>query len=169
MNKFIFITGTILVSFILTVSTFPLGSFSPDWTQLFLIYWIIAIPMSIGLFSSWIIGVLIDVIMGSTLGINAISCIILTYFRNSIFGFLKGQNKEEQLNNDYSIKGLGVPYFSILVLVCATLYSTCYFFFSAPEWLFFWKNITRILGSSLLSTSIILSINVLFLKSYRTT
>ena len=68
MNKFLSITGTILVSFILTVSTFPLGSFAPDWTQLFLIYWIIAIPMSIGLFSSWIIGILVDVIMGSTLG-----------------------------------------------------------------------------------------------------
>ena len=84
MNKFIFITGTILVSFILTVSTFPLGSFSPDWTQLFLIYWIIAIPMSIGLFSSWIIGVLIDVIMGSTLGINALMFTMVTYLISMI-------------------------------------------------------------------------------------
>ena len=84
MNKFIFITGTILISFVLTVSTFPLGSFSPDWTQLFLIYWIIAIPMSIGLFSSWIIGVLIDVIMGSTLGINALMFTMVTYLISMI-------------------------------------------------------------------------------------
>ena len=84
MNKFLSITGTILVSFILTVSTFPLGSFAPDWTQLFLIYWIIAIPMSIGLFSSWIIGILVDVIMGSTLGINALMFTMVTYLISMI-------------------------------------------------------------------------------------
>ena len=84
MNKFLFIVGTILVSFILTVSTFPLGSFSPDWTQLFLIYWIIAIPMSIGLFSSWIVGILVDVIMGSTLGINALMFTMVSYLISMI-------------------------------------------------------------------------------------
>ena len=84
MNKFLSITGTILVSFILTVSTFPLGSFAPDWTQLFLIYWIIAIPMSIGLFSSWIVGILVDVIMGSTLGINALMFTMVTYLISMI-------------------------------------------------------------------------------------
>ena len=84
MNKFLSITGTILVSFILTVSTFTLGSFAPDWTQLFLIYWIIAIPMSIGLFSSWIVGILVDVIMGSTLGINALMFIMINYLISMI-------------------------------------------------------------------------------------
>ena len=84
MNKFIAILGTILLSFILTVSTFTLGTFSPDWTQLFLIYWILATPMNIGLFSSWTIGLLVDVIMGSTLGINALMYTIVSYLISKI-------------------------------------------------------------------------------------
>ena len=84
MNKIIAILGTILLSFILTVSTFTLGTFSPDWTQLFLIYWILATPMNIGLFSSWTIGLLVDVIMGSTLGINALMYTIVSYLISKI-------------------------------------------------------------------------------------
>ena len=84
MNKFIAILGTILLSFILTVSTFTLGTFSPDWIQLFLIYWILATPMNIGLFSSWTIGLLVDVIMGSTLGINALMYTIVSYLISKI-------------------------------------------------------------------------------------
>ena len=72
MNKSIIILGTLLISIVLTISTFPLGAFSPEWTQLFLIYWILALPMSIGLFTSWMIGLLMDVALSSTLGINAL-------------------------------------------------------------------------------------------------
>ena len=79
MNKFIIILITFLVSIILTISTFPLGGFSPKWTQLFLIYWILALPMSIGLFTSWLVGLLIDVVLGSTLGVNALMYTITSY------------------------------------------------------------------------------------------
>ena len=80
MNKFIIILGTLLISIVLTISTFPLGAFSPEWTQLFLIYWILALPMSIGLFTSWMIGLLMDVALGSTLGINALMYTAVSYF-----------------------------------------------------------------------------------------
>lgn len=66
------------------LSTFTLGSFSPDWTQLFLIYWVLATPMNIGLFSSWIIGLLVDVIIGSTLGINALMYTIVSFLITKI-------------------------------------------------------------------------------------
>ena len=80
MNKFIIILGTLLISIVLTISTFPLGAFSPEWTQLFLIYWILALPMSVGLFMSWMIGLLMDVALGSTLGINALMYTAVSYF-----------------------------------------------------------------------------------------
>ena len=79
MNKFIIILGTLLISIVLTISTFPLGAFSPEWTQLFLIYWIVALPMSVGLFTSWLVGLLIDVVLGSTLGVNALMYTIASY------------------------------------------------------------------------------------------
>ena len=79
MSKFFAILISLIFSVILTISTFPLGSFSPDWTQLFLIYWILAAPLSIGLLSSWVVGLVLDVVLGSTLGINALMYTIISY------------------------------------------------------------------------------------------
>ena len=79
MSKFFVILLSLIFSVILTISTFPLGSFSPDWTQLFLLYWILAVPLSIGLLSSWICGLVLDVVLGSTLGINALMYTIISY------------------------------------------------------------------------------------------
>jgi rod shape-determining protein MreD len=79
MSKFFVILLSLIFSVILTISTFPLGSFSPDWTQLFLLYWILAVPLSIGLLSSWIVGLVLDVVLGSTLGINALMYTIISY------------------------------------------------------------------------------------------
>ena len=61
MNNFIVITLSLLLSIILTITTFPLGYFAPDWIHLFLIYWILATPGSIGLFTVWMTGLLVDV------------------------------------------------------------------------------------------------------------
>ena len=79
MSKFFAILLSLIFSVILTISTFPLGSFSPYWTQLFLLYWILAVPLSIGLLSSWIVGLVLDVVLGSTLGINALMYTIISY------------------------------------------------------------------------------------------
>ena len=56
MNNFIIITLSLLLSIVLTITTFPLGYFAPDWIHLFLIYWILATPSSIGLLTAWVIG-----------------------------------------------------------------------------------------------------------------
>ena len=89
MSKLLAILLTILLSFVLMLSTFTLGSFSPDWTQLFLIYWVLATPMNVGLFSSWIIGLLVDVIIGSTLGINALMYTMVSYLITKIYHIVR--------------------------------------------------------------------------------
>ena len=89
MNKYIIILGTLLISIVLTISTFPLGAFSPEWTQLFLIYWILVLPTSIGLFTSWMIGLLMDVALSSTLGINALIYTSVSYLIFKIHHILR--------------------------------------------------------------------------------
>ena len=79
MSSFFVITLSLLLSIILTITTFPLGYFSPDWIHLFLIYWILATPGSIGLFTVWMIGLLVDVVLGSTLGVNALVYSLIAY------------------------------------------------------------------------------------------
>ena len=80
LNNFFVIIISLLVAVMLTITTFPLGPFAPDWIQLFLIYWIIALPLSIGMLSSWIIGLLVDVVMGSTLGISQFPILVVLRF-----------------------------------------------------------------------------------------
>ena len=79
MNNFIIITLSLLLSIVLTITTFPLGYFAPDWIHLFLIYWILATPGSIGLFVAWMIGIIVDVVLGSTLGVNALLYSLIAY------------------------------------------------------------------------------------------
>ena len=79
MNSFLVISISFLISIALTISTFPLGSFSPDWIHLFLIYWLLATPKSVGLIISWLIGITVDVVVGSTLGANALAYVIISY------------------------------------------------------------------------------------------
>ena len=79
MSSFFVVTLSLLLSIILTISTFPLGYFSPDWIHLFLIYWILATPGSIGLVTAWVIGLLVDVVLGSTLGVNALVYSLIGY------------------------------------------------------------------------------------------
>tara|TARA_B100001559_G_scaffold288979_1_gene267045 strand:- start:112 stop:582 length:471 start_codon:yes stop_codon:yes gene_type:complete len=88
-NKFVTILLTLLLSIILTISTFPLGVFSPEWTQLFLIYWILALPMSVGMFTSWLIGLLIDVVLGSTLGVNALMFTLTSFIVLKIHNIIR--------------------------------------------------------------------------------
>ena len=71
MNNPLVIILSTFFSVILTISTFPLGYFSPDWIFLVIIYWIIAVPGMYGFFVIWLIGIITDVAVGSTLGMNA--------------------------------------------------------------------------------------------------
>ena len=79
MSSFFVVTLSLLFSIVLTITTFPLGYFSPDWIHLFLIYWILATPASISLVTVWVIGLLVDVVPGSTLGVNALVYSLIGY------------------------------------------------------------------------------------------
>tara|TARA_B100000902_G_C27315057_1_gene920732 strand:+ start:521 stop:988 length:468 start_codon:yes stop_codon:yes gene_type:complete len=79
MNNAAIILLSTLVSIILTISTFPLGHFSPDWMYLFIIYWILAIPGLYSLLGIWFIGLLADVTLGATLGLNGLVYVIISF------------------------------------------------------------------------------------------
>ncbi len=79
MNNFLVIFIGTIVSVLLTITTFPLGNYAPDWIFLFIIYWLIAIPTLYSYPLIWFIGILADVTLGSTLGMNALSFLLLSY------------------------------------------------------------------------------------------
>lgn len=79
-NNFI-IWLTLLVSLLLTIMPLPilLDSFRPNWTLLVLSYWCLALPNRVNVLTAWLIGLVVDILLGSVLGINAFACAIVIY------------------------------------------------------------------------------------------
>jgi len=70
-----------LVAMILTSLPLPEGAiiYRPDWMALALIYWCMALPERIGIFTGWLLGLVLDVMYGSLLGQNAMALSIIAY------------------------------------------------------------------------------------------
>ena len=89
MNSSLVIILSTFLSVILTISTFPLGYFSPDWIFLIIIYWIIAVPNMYNFFVIWLIGIITDVAVGSTLGMNALIYVFLLFIVKKLYKSLR--------------------------------------------------------------------------------
>ena len=69
------IVASILVALILVIMPLPLTvkPYRPDWLLLVLTYWTMALPHRISVGTAWLCGLLVDVLLGSTLGIHALA------------------------------------------------------------------------------------------------
>jgi rod shape-determining protein MreD len=53
--------------------------YRPHWVTLILIYWCLALPHRVGIFTGWFIGFLLDIHMGSILGQHALALATIAY------------------------------------------------------------------------------------------
>ncbi len=53
--------------------------FRPDWVALVMIYWVMALPESVGVTVAWIFGLLLDVTQGAILGQHALGMVLVAY------------------------------------------------------------------------------------------
>ena len=89
MNNFLIILSSFVIALLITTMTFTFGVFSPDWIQLVLIYWLLAVPSVIGLIGSWFIGIIADVTLGSTLGMHALTYVGISFIIMQSYKFLR--------------------------------------------------------------------------------
>jgi len=89
MNNFLIILVTLVIALALTIITFVFGEYSPDWLYLVVIYWILAVPNSIGLTTSWFIGLLTDVAFGTILGSNALTFVLIAFIITKTYKFVR--------------------------------------------------------------------------------
>ncbi len=54
-------------------------AYRPEWMVLTLIYWLLRHPERIGLLSAFLIGMLMDVLSSTYLGVHIIACCIISY------------------------------------------------------------------------------------------
>jgi len=58
--------------------------YRPEWVPMVLIYWIMALPYRVGIGWAWLVGIVLDILEGSTLGLNAMSLVIIAYLTLSL-------------------------------------------------------------------------------------
>jgi len=80
-NGGIIILVSFAVAFILTMIPIPetLKIYRPEWITLVLIYWCMALPHRTGIFTGWVVGFLLDIHLGSLLGLHALTLSIIAY------------------------------------------------------------------------------------------
>ncbi len=72
---------TLLVALMASIMPLPLSvdAFRPDWVLIVLIYWCMALPARVNIITAWIMGFLLDVLLGSVLGVHAAAMAISVY------------------------------------------------------------------------------------------
>ncbi len=75
------IFATFLVGMVLSQMPLPdmLVWARPEWVVLILIYWVMALPHRVGMGSAFVLGVVLDVVRGSVLGLSALSLTLIAF------------------------------------------------------------------------------------------
>ncbi len=68
----------------------------PEWVGLALIYWVIALPHRVGLFSALIAGLALDVMEGAVFGQNALSLVVVAALSLVLYQRLRLFNEWQQ-------------------------------------------------------------------------
>ncbi|MCC5855845.1 MAG: rod shape-determining protein MreD [Idiomarina sp.] len=75
------ICATLIIGLVLAMMPMSVGVavWRPDWPLLILIYWIIALPHRISIGIAFLLGVAVDILLGSTFGIHAGAYALVAY------------------------------------------------------------------------------------------
>lgn len=81
MKNFFVIGFTFLLALVLEILPLPawVQWLQPAWVVLAVIFWVVAAPAQVGLVSVFIVGILLDLLMGSLLGEHALLLVLIAY------------------------------------------------------------------------------------------
>jgi len=72
---------TVVIAMVLMILPLPesIRLFRPEFVLLVLMYWVMALPRKVSVGYAWIVGILVDIMMGSYLGVTAFSYALVIY------------------------------------------------------------------------------------------
>ena len=107
-NSYWVIVFTFLLAIILALVPLPLWLLwaRPEWLALVLVYWTIALPHRVGIFTGLILGVTLDVLEGATLGQNAFSLSVLAFLTLILYQRMRVTNLWQQAAMIFLLVGI---------------------------------------------------------------
>jgi len=80
-NNGIIVIFSLLLALMASIMPMPIRAdvFRPDWVLLVLVYWSLALPNRVNVVTAWFMGFLLDVLLGSTLGVHAAAMALSVY------------------------------------------------------------------------------------------
>ena len=75
-----------LVAFMLSALPMPewASLWRPGWVALVLIYWCMALPQKIGVATGWLVGLMLDVLLGTVLGQHALAMCVIAFVTHKL-------------------------------------------------------------------------------------
>lgn len=89
------IWSTLLVALLLTAVRLPVGTpeilgwLRPEWSAIVLLYWVMAVPQQVGMLTAWVLGLLVDSLVGSLLGLHALGFVLVAFVGLSLYERLR--------------------------------------------------------------------------------
>ncbi|WP_439331809.1 rod shape-determining protein MreD [Onishia niordana] len=98
LRGYLLVWSTLLLALCLQVM--PLADkwlmWRPDWLGLMLIYWCMVMPQRVGVFYGFILGILLDLIEGSPLGLNALALSLLAFLIALVYQRMRAYSLVQQ-------------------------------------------------------------------------
>ncbi|MEQ8954686.1 MAG: rod shape-determining protein MreD [Gammaproteobacteria bacterium] len=99
-----------LLAYLLAIIPFPEWAmhYRPEWVPMVLMYWVMALPYRVGIGSAWIAGIILDILEGSILGLNAMALVVIAYVTLSLHQRLRMFTPLQQAGLVLSLVGLNL-------------------------------------------------------------
>ncbi len=136
------------IAYLLAIVPFPEWAmiYRPEWVPMVLIYWAMALPYRVGIGFAWVVGLLLDVLEGSILGLNAMSLVILAYVTISLHQRMRMFSTLQQSGLVLALVGLNLMLCNWLQIVTAqSVPSNLLFLMAALSSAVIWPSLFQLL------------------------
>lgn len=98
LRGFVLIWFSFIVALLLQIFPWPgeLAPFRPSWVMLVTFYWVLALPQKVNVGTALIVGLLWDLMLGSTLGVRGLMMSVIIYIVALNFQLLRNMSLWQQ-------------------------------------------------------------------------
>lgn len=136
------------IAYLLAIVPFPewAMNYRPEWVPMVLIYWVMALPYRVGIGSAWLVGIILDVLEGSVLGLNALGLVVIAYVTLNLHQRLRMFSALQQAGLVLALVGINLVFGHWLQIVTGqTVSSSLMFLMAALTSAVIWPSLFQLL------------------------